>query len=249
MPDTMTLTIEHTSEERRLLEHLSELGMRDTATILGTGAMGEPAWPYIPLDSWLVGVNGAVEIPLPFPLKLHARFAFDTSIPSLPYWKRYEQEAACLTILGDHMPALCDYRFRTGFGYEPDALNSLATVAGAALDMLMRCYLEYGKPSTVYLCGLDFGYGYYFKRGPCPDCKGAKTFPAFGIRPDGSTGEFQIPCETCGGRGEGERLRCNTPDTWGQKPHMDTMIAKCQQAGMKVYTLSKTELEVPDAPN
>jgi hypothetical protein len=62
MSDTMTLTIEHTSAERRLLDHLSELGMRDTATILGTGAMGEPAWPYIPIASWLCGVNGAVEI-------------------------------------------------------------------------------------------------------------------------------------------------------------------------------------------
>jgi hypothetical protein len=90
---------------------------------------------------------------------------FDTSTPRLPWFERYMRESQALTIFGDGLPGSCDYRFRTGFAADHDALCSLATVAGAALDMLRRCHLEYGKPHTVYLCGCDFGYGYYFKRG------------------------------------------------------------------------------------
>jgi hypothetical protein len=153
---------------RPLLEHLSELGIGDTACILGTGAKGIDAWPLIPLEAWLIGVNGATEIPLPWPLQLDARMIFDTSAVILPYYETYCKSSRALTIIG-HQIALpsADYNFITewtgGEGqFMSHALRCDATVGGAALDMLRHCYLETGKPDCVYLCGLDFGGGYYF---------------------------------------------------------------------------------------
>ncbi len=212
MSDTMTITIEHTSTERRLLAYLSQLGMRETACVLGTGAMGEPAWPDIPPDAWLIGVNGAVEIPLPEPLKLNARMVFDTAVPRLGYGAQYaELRDDMLTILGDAMPWPADYRFGTACarGMEPDSLTSICTVGGAALDLCRRCFIELGIPRVVYLCGLDFGGGYYFKRGP-----------------------------------DGSRYRCNTPGVWDHKFEMDWLIKDCIARGMRVLSLSKTELDV-----
>lgn len=210
----MNIVIEHTSPERRLLDHLSELGMLETACILGTGANGEAGWPFIPLESYLIGVNGAVEIPLPWPLSLQARMVFDTSTPRLSWYEAYYKESSAVTILGDGLPSdVCDYRFVARPGAIPDdGLVCDCTVGGAALDLCRRCYMEIGIPHTVYLCGLDFGGGYYFKRGP-----------------------------------DGKRYRCQAPGTWGQLQPMNNLIADCIQRGMRVVTLSETELEVEHA--
>jgi hypothetical protein len=83
-------------------------------------------------------------------------------------------------------------------------------VAGAALDLLRHCYTETGRPSTVYLCGCDFGGNYYFKRDPIT----------------------------------GEQYRCSTVGVWGQKRCMDTLIDQCIKIGMRVLTLSETNLAV-----
>jgi hypothetical protein len=158
---------------RPLLQHLAELGVGETACILGTGSHGESAWPQIPLEAWLVGVNGATEIPLPAGLRLHARMMFDTSAVILPYYAAYCKPSDILTIVG-HQIALpeADYSFVTewtgGEGqFMSYALRCDATVGGAALDMLRHCYLELGIPRRVYLCGLDFGGGYYFNGYRC----------------------------------------------------------------------------------
>lgn len=195
---------------RRLFEHFGELGVTETACVLGTGANGEAAWSRIPLDAWLIGVNGAIEIPLPFPLHLHARMVFDCSAPRLPWYEAYNRPSSALTIMGTSLPCECaDYRFNTdmigGAGVKlANMLRSDATVGGAALDMLRWCYDETGKPSTVYLCGLDFGGGQYFNG-----------------------------------------YRCLQQGTWGQLACMNALIGNCQHSGMRILTLSETELDVP----
>lgn len=153
-----------------LLDNLDKIGMRDTGLVLGTGQnLGQAFAAINALNPrpYIIAVNGAVEVGI----APDARLTFDDTAPRCAWAKHYLTKPDYLSFIG-HAAAwdyhYADYRFAVELNYNAaNALCSLATVGGCALDLFGRCFLRLGKPSTVYLAGLDFGGPHYFNGYRC----------------------------------------------------------------------------------
>jgi hypothetical protein len=141
-------------------------GMPDTACIIGTGPSAREGIFRLPENSWRIGVNGAITLPV----ELHAHMVFDVSFPrnNPPAW---ESKREVLRIWGDMVDdGRADYIFNV------DICNPLwvtwgrlrgdCTVAGAALGFLYWCYHKHGSPDKVYITGCDMSCGVYVDGSP-----------------------------------------------------------------------------------
>lgn len=153
---------------RDIFNHFADLGMRAEAVIIGTGPNVLAGLPRIPNGAYLLGVNGAITLPI----KLHAHGVLDQGAPrlrpSLTDGKGWYPETKIPGVIfirsAQIRDPLADYEFTSTI----DMCN--CTIAGAMLAILYECHKRIGLPKIVYLCGVDMGGGRYFNgyRTACP---------------------------------------------------------------------------------